>query len=72
VAHARNDLVAHLNREPTNEQVIERLRSDKETTGAVVDYKDGCLVWQDTKGEYHTTTTKTVANILAKIRKAEA
>lgn len=69
VEQARNDLVDTLKREPSNEQVIQRLRSEEEATGAIVDYKDGRLTWQDQKGKYHDTSDKTIANLLSKIRK---
>ncbi|MCB1807987.1 MAG: hypothetical protein KDJ99_23380 [Candidatus Competibacteraceae bacterium] len=54
-------------REPTANEVFSYLE-DFDGTGIIVDAKSDALVWQDTKGQLHDASRKSIQNMLSKIR----
>lgn len=69
VEAARAALLARLGQEPSTGEVFSYL-ADRDETNVIVDYSGDKLVWSDTRGKFHDTTRKALANLLSRIRNA--
>lgn len=60
--------MADFKRKPSLEELWKFFTDDRDFTDFIVDFTDDSITWVDTKGKYHDTVKKTLANRLSKLQ----